>query len=89
MTGNKIQYTLDFKANLTDVKGQLNRLKTHLSSVAGMPFALGTRMNQDLQLASQAAIQLQGHLSKAMNPTTGRFSNTRRTTERARAAIIL
>ena len=73
MTGNKIQYTLDFKANLTDVKGQLNRLKTHLSSVAGMPFALGTRMNQDLQLASQAAIQLQGHLSKAMNPTTGRL----------------
>lgn len=73
MTGNKIQYTLDFKANLTDVEGQLSRLKNSLSAVMNMAWSPGKTASADLNSAALAAQKLQIHLNKAMNPKTGTF----------------
>ena len=74
MTGNRIQYTLDFKANLTDVEGQLNRLKSSLAAVMSMPWNnSGKIAAADLNAAAMAAQKLQIHLNKAMNPKTGTF----------------
>ena len=85
MAGNKITYILDFKANMTDVEGQLNRLKSSLMSVAALPLNSGGRIKTDLEAASLAAIKLERHLSSALNPKTGRLDLSRMATSMAAA----
>ena len=78
-TNNRITYTLDFKANFKDVQGQLNSLRQSLNSVASAGF--GTGISADIQKASQAAIALQRHLKKALDPSTGRLDLSRLQTQ--------
>ena len=73
----KITYTLDFKANVTDVQGQLNKLKTTLSELATKPLTLGNAITPELREASQAAATLQTHLKKALDPNTGKLDLSR------------
>ena len=78
-TNNRITYTLDFKANFKDVQGHLNSLRQSLNSVASA--GLGTGISADIQKASQAAIALQRHLKKALDPSTGRLDLSRLQTQ--------
>lgn len=73
----KITYSLDFKANITDVQGQLNKLKTTLSELATKPLTLGNALTPELREASQAAATLQTHLKQALDPNTGKLDLSR------------
>lgn len=77
MASNRIVYTLDFKANFQDVQDQLNSLRTNLSKLVATPFRLGGAIGSDLEKASQAAISLQNHLKKALDPNTGKLDLSR------------
>lgn len=77
MASNRIVYTLDFKANFQDVQGQLNSLRTNLSKLVATPLRLGGAIGTDLEKASQAAISLQTHLKKALDPNTGKLDLSR------------
>lgn len=76
MASNRIVYTLDFKANMQDVQTQLNTLRQSLQSVA-VPATFGTTMSADLKKASNAALQLQQHLKRALDPSTGKLDLSR------------
>ena len=76
MAGNNtIRYTLDFRANLTDIQGQLNKLKQSLNTLATPK--IGQQMTSDLKLASDSAAKLQVHLKNAFNVDTGKLDLTR------------
>ena len=78
---NRITYTLDFKSNFKDFEGQLNSLKNSLNSLVGKNLSIGGGASTELQKASQAAISLQGHLKKALDPNTGKLDLTRLQTQ--------
>ena len=72
---NRIVYNLDFKANLTNIQGQIDRLKQSLNTLATPK--LGQKMSQNLQTASAAAAKLQGHMMNAFNADTGKLDLAR------------
>ena len=76
MAGNKITYTLDFRANLTDVQGQLNKLSASLNAVASKRI-VSPNASQDIRNAANAASILEMNLKKAFNADTGKLNLTK------------
>ena len=76
MAGNKITYTLDFRANLTDVQGQLNKLSASLNAVASKRI-VNPNASQDIRNAANAASILEMNLKKAFNADTGKLNLTK------------
>lgn len=72
---NRIVYNLDFKANLTDVQGQIDRLKQSLNTITAN--SVGTRISNEMKKGAQAASTLSVALQKAFNVDTGRLDLTR------------
>ena len=81
MATNKITYSLDFKADFKDVEAQLQSLKQSLSSLVNMKFDGGKGLASDINAASQAAVKLQGYLSTALDPRTGKLDLSRLNTQ--------
>lgn len=73
---NRIRYTLDFKANLTDTQGQLNKLKQSLREVSTIS-VLNPQTTPKMNEAINAAKILQVSLQKAFNTDTGKLDLTR------------
>lgn len=72
---NRIVYNLDFKANLTNVQGQIDRLKQSLNTITAN--SVGTRISNEMKKGAQAASTLSVALQKAFNVDTGRLDLTR------------
>lgn len=79
MANNRVVVNFDFKANTQDVKQQLNNLQRELLQLSTSINTTGMtgKMAQGLREASQAAIQLKGHLANAVNPVTGGLDLTK------------
>ena len=73
---NKITYTLDFRANLTDIQGQLNKLSTSLNAVANKRI-LKDNPSVEIMNAAKSASILEMNLKKALNVDTGRLDLTK------------
>ena len=73
MANNRVVVNFDFKANTQDVRAQLKNLQQDLLQLSTSVNTTGMtgKMAQGLREASQAAIQLRGHLANAVNPVTG------------------
>ena len=71
---NRITYTLDFKANLTDIQGQLNKLKQSLNSLATPRMG---KVSKEFEVASASAAKLEHHIRNAFNADTGKLDLSR------------
>ena len=74
----QLNVDLSFKANTSQAKAQIAELHKALSDVAKLP-ANSAELFDDVGLrkASQAALELEQHLSKAVNVDTGKLDLSR------------
>ena len=75
MNSSNYQVNLQFNANTASAKQQLLELQSTLNSIsAAGKVGIGTeQITQEMQKASQAAQELQMHLTKAMDVNTGKL----------------
>ena len=70
----QLNVNLSFNADISQAKAQIQALSKSLQDVAKMP-GNASNLFDDTQIkkASQAALELQQHLSKAVNVDTGKL----------------
>ena len=76
--GKQLNIDLRFNADVSQAKAQIQSLVTSLNEVAKSPASSGALFDdRPLREASRAAVELKGHLEKAVNVNTGKLDLSR------------